>query len=265
MVFKISGLKKYKHELRQFLELLWGMTERELRARYKYTVFGFLWIAINPILQMIVIGFVFTFFMKEPIAHYYYYLFIGLLVWNFFSLSLSKATPSIVNERNLIKKAKFPRSVIPLSIVFSNFVHIAIAMLFLVIPIAFLGTITPLGVVYIIAAFLMLIIFTSGISLLTASLDVRYRDISFFVQAALTVWFYVTPVVYTLSMIPYDYYWLWRFNPMTSILQLMQHGFLNQPLPGIAMFSINTLIIAITFISGILIFNKESGNFDDWV
>src|SRR3989337_4369260 len=106
---------------RLFIDLLWGMTEKELRARYKHTVFGFFWLVANPLLQMLVIGFVFTFFMKEPITNYYYYLFIGLLVWNFFSLSLTKATPSIVWERSLIKKAKFQHSIIPLSIILSNF------------------------------------------------------------------------------------------------------------------------------------------------
>src|SRR5258706_14767777 len=122
-----------KRDIHHFWELLWGLTEKELRARYKYTVFGFLWLVANPILQMLVIGFVFTFFMKEPVIHYYYFLFIGLLVWNFFSLSLTKATPSIVFERALIKKAAFPRVVIPLSIILSNLIHFLFALVFYMI------------------------------------------------------------------------------------------------------------------------------------
>lgn len=254
-----------KFDTQQFLELLAGMTKKELLARYKNTVFGFLWMLVNPVLQMLVIGFVFRFFMKEPVENYYYYLFIGLLVWNFFSLSLSKATPSIVWERNLIKKAKFPRSVIPLSIILSNFIHLVIAMGILIVPMLFLGTLSFAGIVYVIVAFILLLAFTVGISLLTSALNVRFRDINFFVQAALIVWFYVTPIIYTLSMIPYRYYWLWRFNPMTSVLQFFQHGFLNKPLPGPAMLSINTALILMIFISGIVIFDRESKNFDDWV
>lgn len=254
-----------KSDTRQFLELLIGMTQKELRARYKYTVLGFLWIVANPILQMLVIGFVFRFFMKEPVENYYYYLFIGLLVWNFFSLSLSKATPSIVWERNLIKKAKFPRSVIPLSIILSNFIHLVIAMAILIVPMLFLGTLSFARTIYVIAAFILLLVFTVGISLLTSALNVRFRDINFFVQATLIVWFYITPIIYPLSMIPYHYYWLWRFNPMTSILQLMQHGFLNKPLPGPAMFFVNMTLILIVFVWGVVIFDRESKNFDDWV
>lgn len=241
------------------------MTSKELRVRYKNTTFGFLWVVINPIIQMLVIGFVFVFFIKQPIENYYYYLFIGLIVWNFFSLTLTKATPSIVNDRYLIKKSKFPRSVIPLSILLSNFLHLLTAIIIFTIPILFLHTLTLAGIFYIFISFLLLIIFTIGLSLLTSALNVRYRDINFFVQAFLIIWFYLNPIVYTLSMIPYQYYWLWRFNPMTSILQLMQHGFLGQPLPGVAMITINTFLILLTLAVGIYMFEKESRNFDDWI
>ena len=251
--------------MRQFIELLVGMTEKELRVRYKNTVFGFLWMLVNPVLQMLVIGFIFKFFMKEPVENYYYYLFIGLLVWNFFSLSLTKATPSIVWERNLIKKAKFPRSAIPLAIILSNFIHLLIAVGILILPMTFLGTLTFTGILYVITAFILLFFFTIGISLLTSALNVRYRDVNFSVQAVLIVWFYVTPIIYPLSIIPYRFYWLWRFNPMTSILQLLQHGFLGKPLPGPAMLSINTLLILFIFMLGIIVFGKESKNFDDWL
>lgn len=252
-------------ETQRYLELLWGMTEKELRARYKYTVFGFLWILINPLFQMLIIGFVFRFFMKEPIANYYYFLFIGLLVWSFFSSSLSKATPSIVYERSLIKKAKFSRSIIPLSIVFSDFIHLLGAMALLTIPVIFVGTMTALSPYYILSAFILLIAFTSGICLLSSALNARFRDVNFFVQAFIMFWFYATPIIYPLSVVPYQYYWLWRFNPMTSVLQLLQHGFLDMPLPGVAMISINSVIILTILIIGIIVFRKEGKNFDDWV
>lgn len=249
----------------QFLELLWGMTERELRARYKYTIFGFLWIVLNPLLQMLIIGFVFRFFMKEPVQNYYYFLFIGLLVWNFFSLSLSKATPSIIYERTLIKKAKFPCQIIPLAIIISNFIHLLVAITLLGLPILFLRTMVPGSIFYILTAFVLLFAFTAGICLLSSALNVRFRDVNLFVQAFIMFWFYATPIIYPLSIVPYQYYWLWRFNPMTSILQLLQHGFLNMPLPGVAMVSINSTIIAVTLIVGIITFRNESKNFDDWI
>lgn len=256
---------KSKEKIRHFFELLFAMTEKELRARYKHTLFGFFWLVANPFLQMLVIGFVFQFFMKTQISNYNYYLFLGLLVWNFFSLSLTKATPSIVFERSLIKKAKFNHAVIPLSIIFSNFVHLLAAFFLFMIPVAFLGTLTIWSLPLTLIAFVMLLTFTSGFSLLSSALNVRFRDINFFVQALLIIWFYATPIIYSFSFIPYKFMWLWRLNPMVSILQLFQYGILNFPPPGPAMLTANIFCIIVFLTAGIIIFRRESKYFDDWI
>lgn len=248
-----------------FFELLFAMTEKELRARYKNTLFGFFWLVANPLLQMFIIGFVFTFFMKNPIPYYNYYLFVGLLVWNFFSLSLTKTTPSIVFERSLISKSAFPREVIPLSIILSNFIHFLTALVLFIIPVLIIGTLELSGIPYIFAGLIFLIIFTIGISLLTTALNVRFRDINFFVQALLIIWFYATPIIYSFSIIPDHLTWLWGINPLTTIVQLLQHGFVKTPLPNFRLFVINAVVAVITCIIGIIIFRKESNNFDDWV
>ena len=159
---ELYGTVKFMKNIdtRHFWELLEEMTKKELIARYKYTFFGFLWIILNPILQMLIIGFVFRFFIKEPIQYYFHFLFIGLLVWNFFSLSLTKATPCIVYERALIKKAYFQREVLPLSIILSNFFHLIISMLLFLIAILLIGKLTILGIVLsIMALFLLCVIF----------------------------------------------------------------------------------------------------------
>ena len=254
-----------KSDIRHFWELLLAMTEKELRARYKHTVFGFFWLVANPLLQMLIIGFIFTFFMKEPIPHYNYYLFIGLLAWNFFSSSLSKTTSSIVFERSLIKKSAFPRSVIPVSIIFSNIIHFLLALILYAVPVVFLNTITLLSIVPILAGLLMLFLFTIGISLLTTALNVKYRDMNFFVQAILIIWFYATPIFYSFSAIPYKFICLWRLNPLTSVIQLLQYGFVGASLPGPFMLTMNILIIVAVCILGITLFQNESKNFDDWV
>jgi lipopolysaccharide transport system permease protein len=251
--------------INHFIELLSAMTAKELRSRYKYTVFGFFWLVANPLLQMIVIGFVFTFFMKEPMKNYYYYLFSGLLVWNFFNLSLSKATPSIVFERSLIKKSVFPRAVIPLSIIISNFIHLFVAQLLFIVPVLYIGTFRLLSIPFLLCAYLLLMFLTVGISLLTSALNVRFRDTNFFIQAILIIWFYCTPIVYSFSIIPYKYVWIWRLNPMTSILQLFQHAYIDYPLPGPAMMISNLLVIVFLFITGVIVFRRESKYFDDWI
>jgi len=252
-------------DVHHFIELLLAMTEKELRARYKHTVFGFFWLVANPLLQMLVIGFVFRFFMKSQIPNYNYYLFLGLLIWNFFSLSLTKATPSIVYERSLIKKAKFPHAVIPLSIMLSNLFHLLVAFILFLLPVAFLHTLTFWSMPIVLGAFVLLLAFTSGFSLLSSALNVRFRDINFFVQALLIIWFYATPIVYTFNFIPYKYIWLWRLNPMVSILQLFQNGVLHFPLPGPAMLTANIVCIVVLLTLGVIVFRRESNYFDDWI
>jgi ABC-2 type transport system permease protein len=254
-----------KRAVHHFFELLWGMTEKELRARYKYTLFGFLWLVANPILQMLIIGFVFTFFMKEPIQYYYYHLFIGLLAWNFFSLSLTKATPSIVFERSLIKKSSFPRSVIPLSIILSNFIHFLLAFILFLIPIMFLGTLSITHLPLLLYAFFLLLLFTVGISLLTSALNVRFRDINFIIQAILIIWFYATPIVYSLNQIPSHALWAWQINPLTSILQLFHFVLLGAPFPAAPLLLINSIVAFGLTALGLMVFTYQSKTFDDWV
>jgi len=250
---------------RHFFELLWGMTEKELRARYKHTAFGFLWLIANPLLQMLIIGFIFPLFVKEPVRHYNYFLFTGLLAWNFFSMSLAKVTPSIVYERNLIKKAVFPRAVIPVSIVLSNLINYITAFSLFLIPLTFLGTLTVLSFWYFTGGLAILIVFTTGTSLLSSALNVRYRDVNFFVQAILIIWFYATPVVYALNQIPSRLLWLWRLNPLTSAIQLMQAALVESELPGPAMLASNIGITIAVAAIGLIVFSQESRNFDDWL
>ena len=248
-----------------FFELLLIMTQKELQTRYKNTLLGFLWLVLNPLVQMIIIGTVFTFFIKQPIKDYYFFLFLGLLPWNFLFLSLTKTTPCIVYERNLIKKARFPKIVIPLSIALSNFFHFLVAILLFFIPLLILKTIKFPEILFVLPAISLLFLFTIGLSLITSTLNVRYRDINLFVQTLLLVWFYATPILYSLSLIPTHLVFLWSLNPLVIILQTLRFSLLDFPPPSLMVILINGLSIVAIFVIGLYIFQKESKNFDDWI
>jgi ABC-type polysaccharide/polyol phosphate export permease len=170
-----------------------------------------------------------------------------------------------VNERALIKKARFPRATIPLSIILSNLTNFILALVLYTVTVLTIGTLTWLHIPSILFAIILVTLFTTGISLLTSALNVRFRDVNFFVQAALIVWFYATPIVYTINVIPHKFIWLWRLNPLTSVVQLLQFGFLNAAPPGIAMLSANILTTIVVTTLGIVLFIRENKNFDDWV
>ena len=241
------------------------MTEKEIKARYKMAVFGFLWIFLNPLVQMLVLGFIFQFFIPIKTANYFEFLFPGLLAWNFFSYTVTKNTSMYINERALIQKAKFPRETIVLSVVLSNLFHFLMALVVFVLFEWLINSkihwwrwcLLP-GIAF------WLAILTSGLSLLFSSLNVKWRDINFGVQALMPLWFYATPVIYSLDLLPS---WLARWiylNPLTAIIGILRWAIMGTEVPWFSLLisGISTIVI---FETGVMVFRKESPFFDDWV
>lgn len=252
-------------EMRQWCEFVWAMTEKEIKARYKMAFFGFLWIFLNPLLQMLVMGFIFQFFIPLKTTNYFEFLFPGLLVWNFFSYTVTKNTPMYINERALIQKAKFPREAIVISVVMSNLFHFFISLVVFVLWEALVVHELHWWRWWLIPGIMVwLAILTTGLSLLFSSLNVKWRDINFGVQAIMPLWFYATPVVYSLDLLPA---WLSRWlylNPMTAIMEMLRWTTLGLSInwPAVGWSLMVTLVI---FGLGVYVFKKESPFFDDWV
>jgi lipopolysaccharide transport system permease protein len=256
---------KLKPAQKKWFEFIWAMTEKEIKARYKMAIFGFLWIFLNPLLQMMVLGFIFQFFVPIKTTNYFEFLFPGLLAWNFFSYTVIKSTPMYINERALIQKAKFPREAIVLSVVLSNLFHFLIALAIFVLFEWLINSkihwwrwcLLP-GIVA------WLTVLTSGLSLLFSSLNVKWRDVNFGVQAIMPLWFYATPIVYSLDLLPE---WLskWLYlNPMTAIVDVLRWTIMGTGV-GILELGLSLGMTVVIFVSGWLVFKKESPFFDDWV
>lgn len=251
------------HKPKQYLDFLWAMTVKEIKARYKNATFGFFWILLNPVFQMVIIGVVFSFFIDIP--NYYLFLFSGLLPWMFFNLSLSKATPSFVYERRLLQKGRFPIEAIPVSIILSNFIHMLISLILLFVLLVFLGLVNFPSIFLLLPALLWLFVFTVGISLLTSTLNVRFRDMNFFVKTALTLWFYATPVIYHLGLIPETLNTIFYLNPLSSVFELFHISLVGEGTIDGNMIIVN-LVLSLLFVAlGILVFKKEREYFVDWL
>ena len=250
-----------------FPQLLLALTQKEIKARYKHAVLGFLWIFINPLVQMMVMGFVFSLVFRFNIENYYLFLFTGLLPWNFFSLALNKATPRIVWDRNLIQKAKFPREVIPLSIILSHFFHFLVSWLMLIIYLILTKQwqfFTLSAISQQTLAIILLLVFASGLSLITSSLTVFYRDIKFIVQMGVMLWFYATPIIYPFSAVPQQYRSIFYLNPLTGLYSLLQKPLTDNLVPP-AVLLIQVFLILLISLLGILIFKKREKEFSDWL
>jgi lipopolysaccharide transport system permease protein len=247
---------------RYYLDFLLAMIGKEFKVRYKQALFGFLWVFLNPLLQMAIIGAVFSLFINIPL--YPIYLFTGLLLWQFISLSLTKATPSFVYERQLLQKSYFPRESIPLSIVGANFIHTLIGF-FVAILFLNLLSLPPFHLGFIMIGLLWLFIFTAAISVLCATLNVFFRDTNFFIQSLVILWFYATPIVYSLDMVPSKWLVIFYTNPIVAPFDLVRYGFTQTSSLGLEGYAINALITLAVIALSLIVFNHKSNQIVDWL
>lgn len=233
-------LKNVK-ELWSYRELVLNLVVRDLKVRYKNSVLGVVWSWLNPLLMMLVFTLIFGFLWKrEDIDNYSIFFLSGLLPWNFFTGSVLGGIPSVVGNGHLIKKVYFPREVLPLSVVLSNLVNFVVALpVFFLLALIFRQHITP-WVLLLPIPILIQVIFSIGIVLILSTLEVFYRDTHMLMDPIIQAWFFITPILYTVSSEPITLLgitfnprlWLFRLNPMASIINTYQdilyHGTLTQ-------------------------------------
>ncbi|MCX7621246.1 MAG: ABC transporter permease [Acidimicrobiales bacterium] len=258
------------HPVRELLdarELLRNLTIRELKVRYKRSALGFLWTLLNPLLMMAVFTAVFSTFFKGMLSWFPIYFLTGYLPFAFFQASATVATGSIVGNGNLIRKVYFPRSVLPLSVVLAQLVHLLLGLGVLVVAetIIYIGWdrsfdwwwYLPLLVV----AIALLTIFTAGLAMLLAAANTFLRDIQEFTTVAFLMWFYATPVIYPLDQLPGWVQTLIKLNPMTHFVEFFRDSLYSTSLP-----TWSTLMAGVgsalgMFVLGWLTFSRLSRDF----
>ena len=192
-------------DLVRYRELFGNLFRRDLQAKYRGSALGVLWTVANPIMLMGVYLLVFGVVWKSPFAnggHYPLFLLAGLAVWTFFAAALQAATRSMLDNANLIRKTRFPRQLVPLSVVGAHVVSFAVMIaLLLVVNAVALPRVraTELLAVPLAALF---VAFVGGLALAVASLNVLFRDVEFIVAALLVPWFFLTPIIYPLASVP---------------------------------------------------------------
>jgi len=187
-------------QLIRYRGLIQSLVARELKARYRGSVLGFLWSFINPLLLLSIYTFVFTVIIpnRNPVAQpFAIFMFSGILPWNWFSSSLIEASGSLVSGGNLIKKVLFPAEILPIVNVLANMVHFFLGLIILVVfLIAYRHWPDPAGLLWFPVAVLVQLIFTTGLALFLSALTVHYRDIRDLLTNILMFWFFATPIIY---------------------------------------------------------------------
>lgn len=209
-------------QLIRYRGLIQSLVARELKARYRGSVLGFLWSFINPLLLLLIYTFVFTVIMpnRNEIAQpYAVFMFCGILPWNWFSSSLIESSGSLVAGGNLIKKVLFPAEILPLVSVLANMVHFFLGLIILAaFLVGYRHWPDPAGLVWFPIAVLVQLVFTASLALFLAALTVHYRDIRDLLSNLLMFWFFATPIIY-----PWQdpnvsrFKWLFNLNPFTHL------------------------------------------------
>lgn len=204
---------------RHQLELLRELVFRDLRLRYKRSALGILWSLFNPLLQLLVFGFVFSLVLPLNIPHFTLFLFIGLLAWNWFQSSLLEATGAIVDNRDLIRRPGFSSVILPVVPVLTNFIHFLLALPILLV--ALWWNAIPLNPWIVALPFVLTgqFVVTLSLSYVVAALNVEFRDVRYLLSIILLLGFYLVPIIYDTSSIPLAYQPFYRLNPLVTLIE----------------------------------------------
>ncbi|MDP2924102.1 MAG: ABC transporter permease [Candidatus Omnitrophota bacterium] len=242
-------------------EILKNLVLRNLRVRYKGSILGFFWVLLNPLLTMLVLYVVFSQIMRIEIQQYPLFLLSALLPWTFFSSSLTDAACSIIDNANLVKKVYFPREILPVSYVLSNFINLLFSLLALLF-ILLIFRIQALRFIYFLPLILIIhLIFTIGLALLLSCANVYFRDVSHILGIILMFWFYLTPVFYSIDMVPQNFRSIYLLNPMVSIITMYRNVLFEGKIPGMINILIVMLVIIITLLFGYFVFKRYEPSF----
>lgn len=248
-------------------ELIKYLTLREIKARYKQSFLGLFWVILNPFFQMLIMSFVFSHiigFAKISVP-YPIFLYAGLLPWTFFANSLTHATSVYPNNSSLIKKVYFPREILVISTLLAKTFDFFLASLVFIILMIFFKVQFSLYMLLFFPILLIQIIFTYSLSLILASLNLFYRDVQYLFDLVLTLWFYLTPVIYSVEFFPEKYRFIFKLNPMSVFINAYRQVLLGKDLPNWQSLGIGIIISLIIYVIARRVFKKLEGTFADVV
>lgn len=244
-----SGLYQFRLVLTQ---LVW----QQLTLRYRRTALGFLWTLLNPLLTMTVTSVVFSMIMKWPLKSFVVFLFSGLVPWAFFSSCLSIGNQVLLGNEALIKKVYVPRQVFVVSITFALLIDALFSTISLFLIVFVIGA--PLGFSLLLLPlnFLLLYFFSLGLTLILSVASVYFRDLPNVVAVVLQAGYYLTPIIYPISLVPEKYRWFFEANPMTYFINVFRLPIYEGLFPSLENYAIVIFMSLLSFIFGVYVFRR---------
>lgn len=256
------------HELWEYRELLYFLTWRDIKVRYKQTVLGAAWAVLQPFMTMVVFSLFFGGLAQIPSdgVPYPIFAYAALVPWTFFASGLSNSSNSLVGSANLIKKVYFPRLTIPIATVLSGAVDFVIAFLVLLAMMLVYGILPTINVI-ILPLFVLLAFVTSlGVGLWLSAMNVQFRDVRYTVPFITQFWLFITPIAYPSSLIENELLRaIYGINPMAGVVEGFRWALLGtDSAPGPVIF-VSSVAAVLLFISGLFYFRRMEKTFADVV
>jgi lipopolysaccharide transport system permease protein len=253
-------------ELWQFCDLLRSLAMRDVKLRYRQTALGIIWVLFQPLLAAGIFAVVFGVITKTPTFGVPHFVFAygGMLMWNAFSGTLSKASTSLVGNAQLVSKVYFPRMILPLSTAMSTVIDflISLALLFVLMPL--FGVRSGVAIFTLPIWFALAVMLGLGLGLMAAALTVTYRDVQYIIPVLLPFLLYASPVGYTINVVPHNLRIWWHLNPMTAFLEASRWAlFVKEGHPSVLAVCYSIVATIVIFLTGASVFVRMERKFAD--
>jgi lipopolysaccharide transport system permease protein len=249
----------------RYRELLWTLTARDIRVRYKQAAFGILWAAIQPLAQMVIFTVLFSRLAgirADAPVPYALFCLSGTVIWTLFSTGLGQASSSLVENEKVISKVYFPRIIIPVSSVLVAGMDFAIGLTLLLISIPFFGLSLHPSLVFTPLFALLAGLCALSIGVWTSAINIQFRDVRYALPFFLQLLIFVTPVFYPSSLVPEQYRFLLLFNPMSAVVDGFRAALFGLPLPW-ARLGLSFVAALVVALAGFLYFRRMEQTFAD--
>lgn len=249
-------------ELYSYRTMISSLVRRDLKGRYKGSVLGFFWTFLNPLLQLGVYTLVFSVIMRNDIEDFYLFLFVALVPWIFFSTSLTGGASCIWAQKEMVKKIYFPREILPIAFVTSQFVNMLLSFVVIFAALFFSGK----GISIIAICYLPIIMFVEyllalSVAMISSGLTVYFRDTEYILSIVAMAWQFLTPVLYAMDQVPESIRIVFSLNPMTPIITAYRDILYYGMIPKITTLFHALIEGIVLLIIGFLVFSKLKRHF----
>ena len=254
-------------ELWEYRELLYFLTWRDIKIRYKQTALGAAWAIIQPLFMMLIFSLFFGRLAKVPSDNIPYpiFVFCALLPWQLFSHALTESSNSLVANERLITKVYFPRLVVPIAAVLGGLIDFAIAFVILLGMMAYYGIVPGVQILALPGLILLAMMTALGAGLWLSALNVQYRDVRYTLTFLIQIWLFATPVVYPSSIVPEKWRPLYGLNPMAGVVEGFRWALLRKAEPPGALLAVSVVVVVLMLVGGLFYFRRMEQQFADVV